>query len=84
MEQKCHFCGRTASLHWINEEGGWICSKCWDIIVHVLKRFLGIFTADYAELEKKAIAQLIAERGSSDIKNFGLRDLRGKANGDPD
>lgn len=40
MDRKCHFCGGTSSIHWIEEEGAWICSKCWEIIAYVVKKFM--------------------------------------------
>jgi len=40
----CHFCGRSDSLHPIPEATKYVCSLCWEIIVHIVGQFLVVLT----------------------------------------
>lgn len=35
----CHFCGRSDSLHPIPETTKYVCSLCWEIIIHIVTRW---------------------------------------------
>ena len=36
----CHFCGRGDSLNAIPDTAKWVCSSCWEIIVHIVGKFI--------------------------------------------
>ena len=59
----CHFCGRSDSLHRLEQLNAYLCSKCWEIIALVASKWYAagaqILTADYAEAEKKLYAGLL-------------------------
>jgi hypothetical protein len=46
----CHFCGRSDSLHPVPDTTKYICSLCWEIIVHVMTKWKEI--TDQVLLEK--------------------------------
>lgn len=36
----CHFCGRSDSLHAIPDTNAKVCSKCWEIVAHIVTKLL--------------------------------------------
>lgn len=48
----CHFCGRTDSLHEIEEENAWVCSKCWELIAIIASKW---YAAGAKVLEREEV-----------------------------
>ena len=38
----CHCCGRSDSLNKIEEEGAWVCSKCWELIIIIVSKWYSL------------------------------------------
>ena len=53
-EGKCQFCGATSGLNYLEYEHAWVCNKCWEVLIEIVKRFLSAQRA-IQEIEEHGI-----------------------------
>ena len=58
----CHFCGRSDSLNSIPDTTAKVCSKCWELIVHIVGRFLEVLTDQAIPTNDEIILEFLKKK----------------------